>query len=149
MALILINFARKDDAAEGVWLLETRACYHQLWSSLEPELEKWMGLFMICIILGDHELQRMMNSQVPEIVLSTVLFTVLRAVYTALTLLQYFPPNYPVGATNYPTQSINYPVGATNYPLQTTNYPVGATNYPTQPINYPIGATNYPTHGFN
>ena len=59
-------------------------------------------------------------------------------------LLQYFPPNYPVGATNYPTQSINYPVGATNYPTQSINYPVGATNYPTQPINYPIGATNYP-----
>ena len=64
-------------------------------------------------------------------------------------LLQYFPPNYPVGATNYPTQSINYPVGATNYPLQTTNYPVGATNYPTQPINYPSQPINYPTQPIN
>ena len=48
----------------------------------------------------------------------------------------YFPPNYPVGATNYPTQSINYSVGATNYPLQTTNYPVGATNYSNHGFNY-------------
>ena len=25
-----------------------------------------------------------------------------------LVLLQYFPPNYPVGATNYPTHGFNY-----------------------------------------
>ena len=53
----------------------------------------------------------------------------IRDLVQLLCILHYFPPNYPVGASNYLTQSINYPVGATYYPLQTTNYPIGATNY--------------------
>ena len=55
-----------------------------------------------------------------------------RFVATASEIIRnkYFPPNYPVGATNFPTQSISYLVGATNYPTQPINYPIGATNYP-------------------
>ena len=42
--------------------------------------------------------------------------------YADAKILQYFPLNFPVGATDYPTQSINYPIGETNYPTHGFNY---------------------------